>query len=122
MTTIPPVYTLGPIEARLPDIVARVAANLHADEADEWLASAVEAAAVWVIDVTNRSTIGLPDDAPTVNGLVGFATRIFGDPFSAGGAQVAIGDPTFEPIFNPERLDKHWRDYWRRLYRAWGIA
>lgn len=119
---IPPTTVLGPIESRLPDIVGRVAANVNGDASDEWVVSAVDAAVGYVIDYTNRNTIGLPDDALTVNGLVGFATRIYLDAWNPNGSNVAIGDPTFEPIYQPEVLDKHWRHYWRRLYVGWGIA
>lgn len=119
---IPPSTVLGPIEAKLPDLVARVASNLHADAADEWVMSAVDAAVAYVIDYSNRNEIGLPDDALTMNGLVGFATRIYQDGFSPNGVNVAIGDPMFTPTFSPEHLFKHWRHYFLRLYPKWGIA
>lgn len=124
---VPPVVdTLGAIEAKLPDIAARVAENLHitseSEDVDVWVASAVDAAVGYVIGATNRSSVGLPDDALTVNGLVGFSTRIYQDGFSPNGVQLAIVDPTFEPIFQPEHLYKHWRHYFARLQMRWGIA
>lgn len=123
---IPPEIVTGPIETKRPAIIGRVSANVHVaydvDAPDEWVSSAVDAAIVYVIRQTNRQAVGLPDDALTTNGLIGFATRIFLDGFSANGAQVAIGDPSFEPIFQPEHLFKHWRHYFTQLYPRWGIA
>lgn len=123
-TAIPPVDPeVGDIGDRLEEIVARVMENLGAEGQDDtWYLSAVNAALLYVIEHENRYTVGLPDDEITVNGLVGFATRIYLDAFSPGGAQVAIGDPSFTPIFQPEHLYKHWRHYFARLRGAWGIA
>lgn len=113
---------VGPIDDMLSTIVARVADNLHADPDDVWVIGAVEAAAEYVTVWTNRETLGLPDDQLTVNGLVGFATRIYQDAFMVGGAQVAVMDAGFAPIFAPEHLFKHWRHYFNRLNVAWGVA
>jgi hypothetical protein len=117
---IPPDSILGPIEERLPAIMLRVATILHTEDPE--IETAVLAAVIFVIDQTNRNTVGLPDDALTIEGLVGFSTRIYLDAYSPNGSQVAIADPTFEPIFQPENLWKHWRHYFRRLYPRWGIA
>jgi hypothetical protein len=120
---IPPdVLVIGPIAARVDEIAERVRENLHADPLDAWVETAVDAALVYVIDQTNRADVGLPDDELTVHGLVGFASRIYLDAFSPGGAQVAVGDTSFAPIFNPEHLFKHWRHYFLRLYPSWGIG
>jgi len=122
LPVIPPDSIIGPIEVRLQEIVNRVAENLHGEVTDPWITSAVDAAIVFVLDQTNRNSVGLPSDPLTVNGLVGFATRIYLDAFSPNGSQVAIADPTFEPIFQPENLWKHWRHYFKRLYPRWGVA
>ena len=120
---IPPeIATIGPIEAVLPDLVARVAANLHADASDEWVIGAVDAAVTYVIRQTNRAEIGLPDDFVTRSGIVGFATRIYLDAYHPNGATTAFADDTFVPLLNPSALWKHWRDYFTQLYRRWGIA
>lgn len=121
-TQIPPATVLGDIEQQLPLVVQRVAANLHVDESDQWVIGAVDAAVAYVIDYTNRNAIGLPGDALTMNGLVGFATRIYQDGFAPQQVNVAVGDPVFEPIFTPEHLFKHWRHYFLRLYVKWGVA
>lgn len=113
---------VGPISTLLTTVTARVADNLHAELPDEWITSAVDAAVEYVTVWTNRETLGLPDDPLTVNGLVGFATRIYQDAFMPGGASVAIADPSFVPIFTPEHLFKHWRHYFNRLNVAWGVA
>jgi hypothetical protein len=123
VSEIPPVTTtLGDIETRLPEIQARVAANLHVVADDPWVEQAVDAAVVYVIDYTARNDVGLPDDNLTAAGLVLFGTRIYLDAFSPGGAQVAVADPTFEPIFQPEHLFKHVRHYFMRLTSQWGVA
>ena len=119
---IPPATVLGPIEAVMPDLVERVRKNLHAAPDDEQVAEAVSAAVLYVIDYSDRNELGLPDDALTQNGIVGYATRIYQDAFSPSGAQVAVGDPFFAPVFAPEHLFKHWRHYFLRLYVGWGIA
>lgn len=113
---------VGPISTLLSTVVGRVADNLHGDPADTWIISAVDAAVEYVTVWTNRETLGLPDDPLTVNGLVGFATRIYLDAFTPGGAQVAVVDPSFVPIYQPEHLFKHWRHYFNRLDVAWGVA
>ena len=119
---IPPTTVLGPIEAVLPTIVARVESNLHATTGDVWVTSAVDSAVEYVIDYTNRNDVGLPDDALTQNGIVGFATRIYQDAFMPLGQALAMGDPAFTPEFAPEHLFKHWRHYFLRLYPKWGVA
>jgi hypothetical protein len=119
---IPPDSILGPIEARIPDIVARVAQNLNAAPEDEWVQTAVESAIIYVTDYTNRNALGLPNDSLTVSGLVVFGTRIHQDAFAPNGAQVAVGDSSFEPIFQPEHLYKHVRHYFNRLDVTWGVA
>jgi len=106
----------------MPELVERVRANLNAAADDEQVSEAVNAAVLYVIDYSGRNDIGLPDDALTQNGIVGYATRIYQDAFSPSGAQVAIGDPLFTPMFAPEHLFKHWRHYFLRLYVAWGVA
>ena len=113
---------VGPIAARIPEIAARVATNVHAATADAWIERAVDAAIAYVIEWTNRADVGLPDDALTVTGLVGFAERIYLDAFSPNGAQVAVADAGFAPVFQPEHLFKHWRHYFLRLYPSWGVA
>lgn len=120
--TIPPLTTFGPVEDRIPEIVARVAQNLHVTLPDDWVEQAVDSAVIFVIDRTNRNEIGLPADSLTVSGLVGFSTRIHQDAFSPNGAQVAVGDGSFEPTFLPENLWKHWRHYFTRLNPAWGVG
>ena len=121
-TQIPPVTVLGPIETKLSDLRERVAANLHIDASDPSLISAVDAAIAYVIDYTNRNAIGLPDDAPTVEALVGFAAAWHQSQFSPTGVQVAVGDQVFEPIFPSRAWLSYWRDHFHRLDRAWGIA
>jgi len=113
---------VGPIAARIPEIAARVATNVHAATVDDWIQRAVDAAIAYVIEWTNRADVGLPDDALTVTGLVGFSERIYLDSFSPNGAQVAVADADFSPIFQPEHLAKHWRHYWQHLDVAWGVA
>lgn len=119
----------GPIDARVTDIVDRVAENVHGDPTDEWIASSVDAAVDMVTIRTARDDIGLPDDEATVNGLVLLAIRIYTD--TPGGAQVAVADPTFEPIFQPENLWKHVRHYFNHLFgyvpddvgpKGWGVG
>jgi len=123
MSDIPPaVVVIGPIGTRIPEIVARVAANVHGSTTDVFIDNAVDAALVYVINWTNRADVGLPDDALVVNGLVGFAERIYLDSFSPNGAQVAVADAGFAPLFQPEHLAKHWSHYWKHLQVAWGVS
>ena len=123
MTDIPPaVIEVGPIATRIPEIAARVATNVHAATTDAWIENAVDAAVLYVISWTGRAAVGLPDDALTVAGLVGFAERIYLDAYSPNGAQVAVADASFAPMFQPEHLFKHWSHYFQRLEIAWGIA
>ena len=116
------VIVVGPIETRLSEIAARVAANIHSATPDVWVIRAVDAAVVYVIEWTNRTDVGLPDDALTISGLVGFAERIYLDAFSPNGAQVAVADAGFAPVFQPEHLYKHWSHYFDHLQVAWGVA
>jgi hypothetical protein len=113
---------VGPIAQRFDDIVERVAANLHVDPTDVWVISAVNAAIEYTIMKTERFELGLDSTELNVNGLVGFATRLYMDAFSPTGANVAVGDPNFEPIFSPEKLDKHWREYFLNIKVLWGVA
>lgn len=101
-------------------VAAKLAAKLHADPAD--VESAVAAAIVYVGTYTGYDAlaIGLPDDALTVEGLVLLGERIFLD--SSTGAQSAIGDGSFMPLFSPEDLAAHNHHYWDRLTVSWGIA
>ena len=110
----------GPIEDKRDEIIARVATLLHVPAEDVWCGAAVDAAIEYAIDATNRQEVGLPDTALTVNGIVIFATRLYTD--TPNGAQVAIGDPSFDPIFQPESLWKHVRHYFDHLDVAWGVA
>lgn len=121
-TQIPPATVLGPIESKLSDLQARVAENLHVDASDPWLISSVDAAILYVIDYTNRNTIGLPDDSTTMNSLVGFASAIYQSSFSPTGVQIAVADSAFEPVFPQQRVLTYWRREFHRLDRAWGIA
>jgi hypothetical protein len=114
------VQTTGPLSTRYDDIVARVASLIHVPADDVWVAAAVDSAIEFVISKTNRELVGLPDDPLTVNGIVLFSQRLYLD--TPNGAQVAIGDPSFDPIFQPESLWKHVRHYFDRLDVAWGIA
>jgi len=116
----PPILSIGTIEGRRNDIIERVAKNINSHSDDEWVASAVDAAIIFVIDKTGRSEIGLPDDPVTVNGLVIFSQRLYLD--TPNGAQVAVADDSFGPIFQPESLWKHVRHYFDRLDISWGIA
>lgn len=116
----PPVLGYGPIEGSIPLILERVAKLLHDNVDDEWLALALDAAIIYVITDTAREELGLPDDSLTITGLVQFTQRIYLD--TPNGAQVAIGDPTFEPIFQPEHLYKHVRHYFKRLKVRFGVA
>jgi hypothetical protein len=111
---------VGPVEAQRDAITARAAALLHVPADDEWLAAAVDAAIEFSVSKTNRDDVGLPADSLTVNGLVLFAQRLYLD--TPGGAQVAVGDPSFEPMFQPENLWKHVRHYFERLKGSWGIG
>ena len=123
MSVIPPaVIEVGPIGTRLPEIAARVATNVHAATADDWLQRAVDAAILYVINDTGRADVGLPDDALTVTGLVVFAERIYLDAFSPNGAQVAVADAGFAPIFQPEHLYKHVRHFFLRLKMEFGVG
>ena len=124
---IPPVTVLGPIEAKRDELIDRVRENLHViagtvEDPELWVPSAVDSAIGYVIDYSNRNSVGLPDDALTCNGIVGFATRIYQDAFAPRGVQLAISDAIFEPVFTPEHLFKHWRHYFLRLYVRWGVA
>jgi len=109
-----------PIVDRRTDIVDRVAANLHIDSLDVWVGSAVDAAIEYTLIKTELAE--LADTELNVNGLVGFSTRLYMDSFSPTGANVAVGDPNFEPIFSPEKLDKHWREYFLNSKILWGVA
>jgi len=124
MSDIPPaVIEVGPVATRLTEIAARVATNVHSSiEEDVWVEEAVDAAVLYVINDTGRSDVGLPDDALTVTGLTVFAERIYLDAFSPNGAQVAVADASFAPIFQPEHLYKHVRHYFRRLQVSWGVG
>jgi len=124
MSEIPPaVIVYGPIETRLTEIADRVATNVHSStEEDVWVENAVDAALVYVINDTGRADVGLPDDALTATGLIVFAERIYLDAFSPNGAQVAVADAGFAPIFQPEHLYKHVRHYFRRLQISWGVG
>jgi hypothetical protein len=118
----PVLSTVGPISVRFDEIVARVAANLHVDPDDVWVGSAVDAAIEYTLIKTERFDVGLDDSELNINGLVGFSTRLYMDSFSPTGANVAVGDPNFEPIFSPEKLDKHWREYFLNSKVLWGVA
>ena len=113
---------IGPIEDRRDEIVDRVAANLHVSAADVWVGSAVDAAIEYTLIKTERGDIGLEDTELNVNWLVGFSTRLYMDAFAPTGANVAVGDPNFEPIFSPEKLDKHWREYFLPTKVLWGVG
>lgn len=120
---IPPIVDdIGPIADVRDEIVARVAANTNADANDEWVGRAVDDAIGYVIDYTNRSAVGLPADATTVNGIVGYATRIYLDAWQPNGVGGALVDPTFEPIFRPSFVFREWRSKFLRLYVRWGVA
>ena len=113
----------GDIADRLPEIAARVRANLHADPDDEWVDHAIDAAIGYVIVWGDLAEVGLPADDLTATGLVGFAERIYLDPAGPNGTQGAIGDyTTFEPTYTPEHLYRHWRHYFKHLTAGWGIA
>jgi len=117
------VIVVGEIETRVPEIVDRVAVNVHSStEEDAWIENAVDAAVLYVIEWTGRGEVGLPDDALAVTGLVGFAERLYLDAFSPNGAQVAVADASFAPVFQPEHLFKHWRHYFLHLQVSWGIG
>jgi len=117
------VIVVGPIETRLSEIAARVATNVHSSiEEDVWVENAVDAAVLYVINDTGRADLGLPDDALTVTGLTVFAERIYLDAFSPNGAQVAVADAGFAPIFQPEHLYKHVRHYFRHLTMEFGVG
>jgi len=123
MSVIPPaVIEVGPIGTRLPEIAARVATNVHAATADDWLQRAVNAAVEYVINKEGRSTVGLPDDARTITGLVVFAERMYLNADSPNGAQVAVADAGFAPIFQPEHLYKGVRHYFSHLTMEFGVA
>jgi len=107
-----------PIADRRVEIIDRVAANLHVAPDD--VGSAVDAAIEYTLIKTELDE--LADTELNVNGLVGFSTRLYMDAFSPTGANVAVGDPNFEPVFTPEKLDKHWREYFLNTKVAWGIA
>ena len=109
-----------PIADRRTEIIGRVAANLHVDPDDVWVASAVDAAIEYTLIKTELEE--LADTELNVNGLVGFSTRLYMDAFSPTGANVSVGDPNFEPIFSPEKLDKHWREYFLNIKVLWGVA
>lgn len=119
---IPPIQTIGPIEARIPEIVACVAEKLNVVDTTGpcGVETSVEAAIIFAIDQTNRYDVGLPDDSLTIKGVELLAERIHLD--TPNGAQVAVADPTFEPVFQPENLWKHVRHYFRRLYPRFGIS
>ena len=112
----------GDIADRITEIVARVRANLHAADDNEWVDHAVDAAIQYVIVWTDRTEYGLPADDLTATGIVGFAERIYLDQYAPSGAQSTIGDDTFDPIYNPEHLYRHWRHYFAHLTSGWGIA
>lgn len=114
------VQTTGPLSSRYDDIVARVASLIHVPADDMWVAAAVDSAIEFVISKTNREEIGLPDDPLTVQGIVLLAQRLYLD--TPNGAQVAVGDPSFDAIFQPESLWKHVRHYFDRLDVSWGVA
>ena len=61
-----------------------------------------------------------PTHRSTVNGVILFAQKLYTD--TPNGAQVAIGDPSFEPIFQPESLWKHVRHYFDHLDVAYGVC
>lgn len=111
---------IGPIADKRDEIIARVASALHVPAEDVWVAAAVDSAIEYAIDSTNRDLLGLPDTPLTVSGLVIFAQRLYLD--SPNGAQVAVGDAGFDPIFLPESLWKHVRHYFDHLDVAWGVA
>ena len=104
------------------EIIERVRANLNADAADVWVEHAVDAATQYVTIQTERLELGLPGDSLTITGLVVFATRLYLDAFAANGAQVAYGDPGFEPVFQPEDLYTHVHHYFDHLQLTFGIA
>ena len=112
----------GDIADRLTEISDRVRVNLHAPDDDEWVEHAINAAIGYVIAWTGRAELGLPSDDLTTFGLVGFAERIYLDQYGPTGAQTAVGDLSFEPMYTPEHLYRHWRHYFDHLTIGWGIA
>ena len=109
-----------PIADRRDEIIARVASQPARRAGDVWVASAVDAAIEYTYTKTELAE--LEDTELNVNGLVGFSTRLYLDAFSPTGANVAVGDAGFTPIFLPEKLDKHWREYFLNQRVAWGVA
>jgi len=114
------VETIGPLSVRYDDAIARVASSLNVAADDVWVINAVDSAIDFVITKTNRELVGLPDDPLTVSGVVVLAQRIYLD--TPNGANVAIGDASFDPIFQPENLWKHVRHYFDRLDISYGVA
>jgi hypothetical protein len=107
-------------------VAADVATNLHRPADDPVVGRAVAAAIEYVATYTGLADLEppgpVPGDALTFNGMVGFATRLYLDQYAPNGAQSAVGDNTFEPIFTPEDIYRHWHHYFDRLTVSWGVA
>lgn len=119
---IPPEIVYGPISVRVDDIVERVTENLHGTDGDPWIASAVDSAIWFVIQRTGRYEVGLSDVEWVVNGLVGFAARIFLDQFAPAGMQGALGDLSFGAFALPNDPYIHAEQYFSVLNISWGVA
>jgi hypothetical protein len=111
---------VGPIAGRQAEIVGRVAELLHVAPDDVWVTAAVDSATEYAVVMTNLEDVGLPDEPLVVAGLIVFAQRMYTD--SPSGVNVAIGDPSFEPIFQPENLWKHVRHYFIHLRPKFAIG
>jgi hypothetical protein len=91
-------------------IAAIVADNVHRPVDDGAVTRAVDSAIAYVGIYTALTARGMdvPDDALTVNGLVGLSERMFLDEFAPTGAMGAIGDDTFGNLFTGEDPYRRW--------------
>jgi hypothetical protein len=111
---------VGPIAGERDDIIVRVAELLHVAPDDEWVVVAVDQALDFEVMKTGRAEIGLPAEPLPIGGTIVFAQRLYLN--SPNGAQVAVGDAGFEPIFTPENLWKGVRHYFDPYDISWGVA
>lgn len=109
-------------------VAARVAELVGVGSADPDVAVAVAAAEILVVHAEgleprpDPSTSALPDDALTVEGMIGLSKRLYLDAVSNGGTSTVVADYTPDVVFSPEDPYRHYRHYFAPLAATWGVA